>query len=61
MCIRDSLDVDEALFIIGRYGEKQGCETAVNVQLKADKNERHAQRVMPDALPAPEFSIAVDG
>ena len=47
------------MLVMGRHGEQQGRHARFDVQLQAGNDDRHAQRVRPDALAAAEHGVAI--
>ena len=54
------LDLVETMLVIGRNREEQGRQTAVGIQLEAAENERHPERMRPDAFAAAWVCSTID-
>jgi hypothetical protein len=55
------LDLDHAFVVEARHREEQCRQPAIGVEFQANEDQRHAQRVVPDAFAAAERAVAING
>ena len=54
------LDPRDAMFVMSRHREEHCRHARIGIQFQPGNDDRHAQRVRPDALAAAEQGLAVD-